>query len=386
MSDDGEGLWIPGPTYVRPEVLRASAAPMEGHRTASARATIAALDGPLVEAFGADGVEVEVGVHSCTASALMEMGLRACGPRVLCLVNGAFSERFAEIAEALGKDVTRVASPAGAPADLEVAAARAADAPAPYDAITVCASETSTGALTAPAAIGAALAERRGALLLVDAVTLLGAGPTDAVANGLDLVLAGSQKALAIPPGLGLYAASRAILDAAGRRPSGSWFLDLARLHGAHRERKPPMTPTLSLLRALEVQLAAITSGTLEAELAGSWQAPGLAPDAGGFARRFARHAEMARRTRVALEGLGLGVFGGDPAAGSPSVTCVDLEGSGVAGPDLVGAMADRGLTIAPGYGDLRDRCVRIGHMGDHSLASLDGLLDALGDAVGALR
>ena len=383
--EGGEGLWIPGPTYVRPDVLRASAAPMEGHRTASTRATIAALDAPLAEVFGADGRGVEVGVHSCTASALMEMGLRATGPRVLSLVNGAFSERFAEIAEALGKQVTRVPSPPGAPADLAAAAERVDGETAPFDAITVCASETSTGVLTAPGAIGDALRDRRGAMLLVDAVTLLGAGPVDASANGLDLVVAGTQKALAVPPGLGLYAASRALLDAAARRPSGSWFLDLARLHAAHRAQKPPMTPTLSLLRALEVQLAAIQGGALETELASGWSAPGLAADAGGFARRFARHGEMARRTRAALAELGLAVFGGDPAAGSPSVTCVDL-GGGVSGADLVRALADRGLTIAPGYGDLKDRCVRIGHMGDHSLASLDALLEALAESVAALR
>ncbi|MEL6430999.1 MAG: aminotransferase class V-fold PLP-dependent enzyme [Planctomycetota bacterium] len=380
-TTDGRGLWIPGPVFVRPELRAVLARPAEGHRTPAIEATIAALDAPLARLFGARPESHAVGVHSATATALMELALRATGPRVLCLVNGSFSKRFADIAEALGRDVTVVRSALGTAPDLARARELLRDGDAPFDAVTVCTSETSTGAYASVAEIGAALADRRGALLLVDAVTLLGAAPIDASEHGLDFVLAGTQKALALPPGLGLYAASTSMLEAATRVRAGSWFLDLARIHAAHVARKPPMTPTVPLLRALEAQLGAIASGALEDELGG----PDELRRAGPYARRFERHAEMARRTRARCAEVGVQPYG--TAAGSPTVTCLDLGAAGLDAARVRGLCAERGLTVAKGYGELGSTCIRIGHMGDRSLAELDGLLDVLTSAIcGTLR
>ena len=116
-------LWIPGPTEVRAEILAELARPMIGHRTAEMEATIASLDAGLRALFGAEE-QHEVAVHSVTATGLMELGLRAVGPRVLCVVNGSFSRRFAEVARALGKEVEVVETPLGTGADLEAARER----------------------------------------------------------------------------------------------------------------------------------------------------------------------------------------------------------------------------------------------------------------------
>lgn len=363
-------LWIPGPTEVRAEILAELARPMIGHRTAEMEATIASLDPGLRALFGAEE-EHEVAVHSVTATGLMELGLRAVGPRVLCVVNGSFSRRFAEVARALGKEVEVVETPLGTGADLQAARERLG-AGEPFDAVTVCASETSSGVLTAPSEIGALLTPeaRRGAWLLVDAVTLLGAGPLDVGRHGIDLALAGTQKALALPPGLGLFAVSRAMLEAAPA--GGSYFLDARRIVETHRARKPPMTPTIPLLRALEAQLSAIADGGLEARLD-----PDGPPAATGWEQRFARHAAMSARTRrFAAETEGVRVFGADGVATSPAVTALEVDGGGV--PELLAGMAEDGFRIGAGYGELKTTCVRIGHMGDHRPARLDALLESL--------
>ena len=367
-------LWIPGPTEVRAEVLAAMAEPMIGHRSAPMRELIHALDPHLAALFGTREPDHRVAVHSCTATGLMEMGLRATGPRVLSVVNGAFSRRFAEVARALGKDVRVVESPAGSAPDLERAARELRGAS--FDAVTVCLSETSTGVAVAASDVATALGDRGEAALLVDAVTYLGAAPVDASDNGLDFVLAGTQKALALPPGLGLYAVSAAMLERAERSDDRGYFLDLVRITAAHREARPPMTPTISLHRALLRQLEDVEGG--DVELALSDEARGDLVGLDGWARRYRRHARMRDRTGAFLAERGLGPLGGGVA--SPSVTCAEVGGRDV--PRLLERVRERGFELAPGYGDLRSSTVRIGHMGDHSLAGLDRLLDALGDVL----
>lgn len=364
-------LWIPGPTEVREDILAAMAEPMIGHRSAEMRELIHALDPHLEALFGASAPSHRVAVHSCTATGLMEMALRATGRRVLCLVNGAFSKRFATIAEALGKEVVRIESAAGARPDL--AAARQRLSNEAFDAVTVCLSETSTGVAVSPAEISLALGERGSAMLLVDAVTYLGAAPINASTNGLDFVLAGTQKALALPPGLGLYAVSAAMLSgAAGARDRG-FFLDLIRITEAHADGRPPMTPTISLHRALLRQLEDISTG--EVELGLTDEDPADLGGLDGWQRRYRRHARMRDMTGGFLAARGLAPLGGGPA--SPSVTCAAVGGRDV--PALLRGMLDRGFQLASGYGDLRDSTIRIGHMGDHGLGALAGLLAALG-------
>ncbi|MEM9802915.1 MAG: aminotransferase class V-fold PLP-dependent enzyme [Planctomycetota bacterium] len=367
-------LWIPGPTRVRDEVLDALTEPMVGHRTQAMRATISALDPHLHELFGADEAAHRVAVHSCTATGLMEMSLRGVGPRVLSLVGGAFSERFARIAASIGRDVHRVPSQLGEPLDLE-AARTVLEREGPFDAITVCLSETSTGALTPPAAVADAFEDRGDAALLVDAVTYAGAAAIDASANGLDFVFSGTQKALALPPGLGLYAVSRAMLDRARSIEDRGTFLDVVGITESHAEAKPPMTPTIPLLRALRLQLETIEEGSVELTLTDE-PAPELA-SLTGWERRYRRHARMRAIVREALDSLGLTVLGGaQHDATSPTVTCVDVGGRDVEA--LLAKLAGDGFTVAPGYGDLRARTIRIGHMGDHSIPRLRALLASL--------
>ncbi len=371
-------LWIPGPTQVRVEVLEELAKPMIGHRTQGMKGLLSALDPHLRTLFGLTGAPLhEVAVHSCTATALMEMSLRALvqeaagSPRVLSLVNGSFSQRYAEIAESVGCDVTTIVSEVGAPADLDQARALLGRGEA-FDGITVCLSETSTGALTEPTEVAAALSRRGGAMLLVDAVTYLGAAPLDAARHGFDFAFAGTQKALALPPGLGLYCASHRMLDRASSAPTRGFFLDLARMTEAHGRQSPPMTPTIPLVRALLLQLETIATGDIEQRLLGE---PSLGRS--GWELRFARHSRMRAMASQWLSERGLSRPGAQGhVTASPTVTCMGLAGASV--PRVLGAMKEAGFEIAAGYGSLHDSHVRLGHMGDHSVQEFRALLEAL--------
>jgi aspartate aminotransferase-like enzyme len=370
-------LWIPGPTEVRPELLEECARPMIGHRTRAMVELIERCDPGLRMAFGlAPDSSTRIAIHSCTASGLMEAVLRGLGrgARVLALVNGAFSERFATIAECVGQEVVRLARPAGhgfGTGEVREALEREG----PFDALTVALSETSSAAATPPERIAAALEGAPETLFLADCVTWLGGAAVDVDANRIDAALAGTQKALALPPGLGLLAASARLLERARGSGERGWFLDLVRIVESHVERKPPMTPTVSLYFALARQLEEISDGSLESRLTPD-SAPGSGVDA--WAARFRRHGRMRERTLAAAAGLGLRSLPG-PDDASPTVSCLDVGGREV--PALLAALRTRGFELGAGYGDLRSTAIRIGHMGDHTESELELLLGALADA-----
>ena len=188
-------LWIPGPTEIRPELLAEMTAPSIGHRSQACKDLIARTDPGLRLAFGLEaGSDSHVAVHSTSASGMMETALQGVGPRVLCLVNGAFSKRFATIAEVLGKQVTRLTVEMGEVVALEDLT-RALEQDGPFDAVTMVASETSTGTATSIPAVGEALRPYPDTRLLVDVVSWIAGAPIDLDANRVDFAFAGVQKA-----------------------------------------------------------------------------------------------------------------------------------------------------------------------------------------------
>jgi len=355
-------FFLPGPTEVLSEVLTAQAQPMIGHRGPGIQALMADLQEGLKRVFL---TERPVFISSSSATGLMEAAVRnGASDRVLSLVNGAFSQRFAEIARACGMSVDELAVPWGGHHDPEQL--HEALAAGSYDAVTVVHSETSTGALNDLPALSAVVAEHPGTLLLVDSVTGVGGAELRADAWGLDFVLTGSQKALALPPGLAFGVASEAMMArSAAARNKGVYF-DLQAFASNLAKLQTPNTPAISLLYALRAQLTRIEDETLEA--------------------RWARHRAMATATATWVEtltdrGAGLGVLAA-PGHRSPTVTCITLP-EGTRGPAVVDAMAERGWVIGGGYGKLKDTTIRIGHMGDHTVAELEELLDTLEGVLG---
>lgn len=350
-------FFLPGPTEVHPDVLAAQARPMIGHRGPQIRELIEGTQEGLREVFQ---TERPVIVSTSSATGLMEAAVRnAVGRgRVLSLVNGAFSGRFAEIARMCGSEVEEWVVPDGRVHPPDEVADRIG---AGYQAVTVTHSETSTGALQDIEGIAARVAPHPETLLLVDSVTGIGGVETRTDRWAIDFILTGSQKAMALPPGLAFGVASQAMMERSTEVPDRGWYFDLARLAGHLGRGQTPATPAISLLYALHFQLGRIAAEGIEA--------------------RWRRHLDMQRRTlewveEMNLQGVGLGVLA-DEGHRSPTVTCLTLP-SGVAGPRVVAAMAERGWVIGAGYGALEESTIRIGHMGDHSLDGLDRLLGAL--------
>jgi len=352
--------WIPGPTEVRPALLAECARPMIGHRGAEMVALIERLDPHLKLAFGVQS-DATVAVHTCSATGIMEAALHGAGRRVLALVNGAFSKRWHEIAVLLGKDAQALEVPWGSAVEPAAVAQRLRD-DGPFDALMLIANETSTGVRTPIAPIAAVLRNHPQTLFLLDVVSLLGGAPVEFDANGADLAFAGTQKALALPPGLTVMCASRRYLERAKAEPRRSFYLDPVRIVDGHRTRKTPSTPAIGLYYALARQLEDIT-GTLGAA---AWE------------RRFEKHRRMQARTAAWAEERGLALLP-EPRLASPTVSCIRADGLATAA--FVQGLRERGHWISNGYGELKDKTFRIGHMGDHDEAELEQLF-AAADAV----
>ncbi len=356
-------FFLPGPTEVRPDVLAAQTRPMIGHRGKGMEQLIAQLMPGLQRIFR---TARPVYISSSSATGLMEAAIRNCaGKRVLSLVNGAFSERFYKIAQANGVEATALEVPLGEahrPEQLRTALAAGR-----YDAVTVVHSETSTGALNPIRDLAAVAHEAGDIQLLVDSVTGIAGAPVETDAWDLDFVLTGSQKALALPPGLAFGVAHPRALERARATANRGIYFDLVEFEKYIVKNQTPNTPALSLMYALAAQVARIDAETIEA--------------------RWARHAAMAERTwawadEMRARGVEMRVLA--PAGyRSPTVTCLTVP-PGKTGSAINEAMKSRGYTISAGYGSLKDTTIRIGHMGDHTVEELNALLAVLAELVAA--
>ena len=205
----------------------------------------------------------------------------------------------------------------------------------------------------------AGIREHEDILIAVDGVTSVGGARVEFDAWDLDFLLTGSQKALALPPGLALAAASRRALERAEQIPARSYYFDLLEFERRAPEFQTTNTPAVNLFYALDAQMERIMQEGLEA--------------------RWARHQAMAERTWAWAGGLGdrtgqdFSVLAPEGYR-SPTVTSVTLP-EGLSGPDIVAAARAKGFTLAPGYGKLKPSTIRIGHMGDHTMAELEAIL-----------
>ena len=363
MSNDSSfgTFFLPGPTEVRREVLEAMLRPMIAHRGKEFETLFAHMQENLRVVFRTTR---PVFVSSSSATGLMEAAVR-CAPAgpLLAIVNGAFSGRFAHIGRACGRETDVIDVAWGQVADPDVVRDRLRARR--YAAVAVVHSETSTGALTDVRTIQA-LAREHGAMCLVDTVTGLAGTPVETDAWDLDFVLTGSQKALAMPPGLAFGVASEAYMQAAREVKDRGLYFDLVEFLEYGAKNQTPNTPALPLLYAADVQLAHIAREGMEA--------------------RWARHAAMAARTRAWVAetaqatGLALGILAPEGARAT-TVTAVTLP-AGITGPRVAAAVKARGFTIGSGYGKVRETTFRIGHMGDHTVAGLERCLAVCADAL----
>ncbi|HJQ21382.1 MAG TPA: alanine--glyoxylate aminotransferase family protein [Gemmatimonadaceae bacterium] len=357
MIESGR-FFVPGPTEVSREILETLRRPMIFHRSADMHALMARVTKGLGGVFG---TVRPVHVLTTSGTGAMEMAIRnGTVQRVLSVVHGDFGERFAKMAEACGRTVTRLTAVPGQVVPLD--AIHDALRRERFDAVTVTQNETATGVFVDVAPIAAIVREHDDCLLLVDAVSSAAGAPIATDAWPADCVVSASQKSFALPPGLAFAAVSERFVERAKSVSGRGVYLDVVRFEEFASKLESPTTPAVSLFFALDAQLQAIERETLRA--------------------RFARHAAM-RDVCVAwvqeadTRGLGVSLVASDGYR-SPTVTCIAIADNA----PLLRTMRERGYELGGGQKPLAKTSFRIGHMGDHTVAGVRALLPVLEQAL----
>ncbi|MBV9214233.1 MAG: alanine--glyoxylate aminotransferase family protein [Actinobacteria bacterium] len=335
-------LMTAGPTPIPPEVSEAMAQPVLYHRAPAFIEVYSRCLARLKDVFQTDG---DVLCFAASGSGAMESAaanLVRPGEPALVASCGKFGERWVELCDAFGARTRHLDAGWGnrvEPADLE---RELADTGAKVVFTTL--SETSTGVVNDVQAL-TQVAHEAGALIAVDAVSGLGAVPIPQDDWGVDVVVAGSQKALMCPPGLAFAGVGEAALEYAAGSDAPRYYYDWERTAKGQRKDPPdsPFTPAVTLFMGLDVAL-----GMIEDE---------------GLEQVFERHRVLGRAARAAVRALDLELFGPEDENANV-VTAIRLP-EGIDGASIPKLMRDRfGVTIAGGQGRLKDRIARIAHCG----------------------
>jgi len=349
-------LFTPGPTPLQPAVQEALARPILHHRTDEFRAVFKECTTGLKRFLKTDD---DVLILTCSGSGGMEAALVSVlspGDRMLALVAGSFGERWAAIGRAHGMAVTTLEAEWGE----AVPAARVAEAldrDPLIRGVFVQLSESSTGAAHDIEAIARVTRERRDTLLVVDAISGAGALRMETAAWGVDVVVVGSQKALALPPGLAFVSMSAKAWAAAETARAPRFYFDLARERKVQASGESAFTPAISSVVALRAALAFVESmGGVEA----------LVRNAG----------VLASSTRAAAGALGLPLVA--PRAHGDALTALYAPSGLESGAIVKALKAEFASTVAGGQGKLKGKILRVAHLGYYDATDIFGLLASL--------
>jgi serine---pyruvate transaminase len=363
-----EYLMTAGPTPLPPRVSQVMAEPMVYHRAPAFIEVYARVLERLKGVFGTSG---DVLMFAASGSGAMESAVSNLvrpGEPALVASCGKFGERWAELCDAFGADTVHHEAGWGnkvEPGELDRVLTENPGAEVVFTTL----SETSTGVVNDMGEL-TEVAHRHGALIVVDAVSAVGAIPVEQDGWGTDVVVSGSQKALMSPPGLAFASANEAALARASAGPGRRYYFDWERTAQGQRKAPPdsPFTPAVGLVLALDVAL-----GMIEEE---------------GLEQVLGRHRVLGRAARAAVKALELELFGPEDENANV-VTAIKLPDS-IDGAQVPKLMRDRyGITIAGGQGKLKGRIARIAHCGYFgafdiltSIAGLEMTLSRLGHEV----
>jgi aspartate aminotransferase-like enzyme len=346
-------MFVPGPVDVAPEVLTAQTKPMLPHRSKDFEAMFKSTEERLKKVFFTEQPVYQI---TASGSGMQEGGIRNfVQESVLSCINGAFADRWYKVAIANGKQADKVEAPWGQP----IMPDQVADAlkKKHYEAITVVHNETSTGVESPIKAIAETVHKvSPDTLILVDAVSSLSGVKIEFDAWGLDFLLTSSQKCFALPPGMSFAAASTRAMKKAETVTNRGWYFDLLLMEKHRVKDSTPMTPAMASIFALDVQLDRILAEGLE--------------------NRFARHAAMAERTQIWSIAHGMQPLAPEGYRSRTVSTINNTKGMDISA--LNKFLLTRGMRIANGYGDLKDKTFRIAHMGEINMKDVDVLLAAM--------
>lgn len=354
-------LMIPGPTNLPPEVQEAVGGPGMYHRGPQFAALLDKCNRGLQLVFQTTGDVLILTASGTGGVEAAIVNLIERNDRVLVVNGGKFGERMGEIAARIGAAVTT----------LDVAPGRAAEPRqvtellerSPFRAVLLVHNETSTG-VTQNVATLARIARDYDCLTIVDCVSGMGGIPVKTDDWGLDAVVAGSQKAFMLPPGLAFVALSERAWEVARRCKTPRHYFDLPAARESFAKGQTPWTPAVNLIQGLEAALELMLAEGMEAV--------------------YARHAAAGRATRAAMSALGVELFA-DPAYASNVVTALRSP-DGLDSTALVKRVREEaGIVISGGQGELKGRIFRIGHLGAVTRADIECTVVAVGEALAAL-
>ncbi len=349
-------LFIPGPTEVRVENLSALARPQVGHRSPEFSELYARVVPKLRRLLETEG---KVFLFSSSSTGVWEAAIRNCvGRRVLCCMQGAFSDRWYKVATANGKEADRLQVEWG-----KAITARMIDEAlgrGDYDAITVVHNETSTGVMNRLDEIADVMKRHPDVSFLVDAVSSMAGARLPVDELGIDVCLAGLQKAFSLPAGLTVASVSARALEKAAAIENRGYYFDFLEMLKYDEREQTPSTPAIPQINALDAQLDHIL--------------------AEGPERRFARHAALAEIVRGWAR-RHFALFA-EEGYESPTLTCV-ANSRGISVAELNRELGAQHATISNGYGKLKEQTFRIAHMGDTQEWEIRGLLATIDRILG---
>src|SRR5438105_3706231 len=355
-------LHIPGPVEVSEKTFRAFCSPMIGHRGQGFKDLYAKIQ-PQLQAL----LSTKQLVYLSTSSAwgVMEGAIRnLVSKKVLCCMCGAFSDKWLDVAQRCGKQAEGLKVNWGSPIQAEQIEAKLATGQ--FDALTLIHNETSTGVMSPISQIAALKEKFADVMFIVDAVSSMSAIKLEFDALRVDVLLAGTQKAFALPPGLAVFACSPAALSKAEQAKDRGYYFDFVEFQKNAEQSMTPSTPSIGHIYALASKLEEIFAEGLEA--------------------RYARHLKLAEMTRAWAARHGFTLF---PERGYESVTLTCVNNGAKPGgrivdvPKLQKLVKDQGFLIDGGYGKIKGTTFRISNMGDETEATMQKLYAALDKAMG---
>ncbi len=357
-------LHIPGPVEVSKRTFRAMCAPMIGHRSQDFKELYGKIQPQLQELLATQRLAY---LSTSSAWGVMEGSIRnLCNEKILCCMNGAFSDKWLDVARRNGLDAEALQVDWGSPVlpDAVDQMLSCGD----YDALSLVHNETSTGTISPLTEIAALKRKYPEVMFIVDTVSSMSAMPLPFDELGIDVMLAGTQKAFALPPGLTVFVCSEAALKKAEMSLNRGYYFDLIEFHKNAEKNMTPSTPSIPHINGLSSQLDAFFEE--------------------GLKNRFARHSRLAQMTRDWAITRDFTLF---PQMGyeSDTLTCINNSASdGGRTVDLTklqALMREEGFLIDGGYGKIKGKAFRLSNMGDETEETMSTLYTAMDTALAKL-
>ena len=349
--------FIPGPSWVHPEVLEAQARALIGHREVLTAELQAQCEAGLKAIFQ---TRHRVLISSSSGSGLMEAAVRnLVTTRCLHLVCGSFSSRWFDMARSCGKEPEALTVDDGCGITSDLLADHLTGHEA-YETLFITHNETSTGVVNPLAELcKVARGSNPDMLICVDTVSSMAGVPIPVDDFGIDFCVTSAQKCFSLPPGLAFASVSPRALEKAATVENRGWYFDLINLEKYAAKGHYPSTPAITLMYALARQLGRIFSE--------------------GLSERYRRHRVMADKVRSWAE-THAALFA-KPGFRSDTLTAVETQGK-IDFNQFSEFLAKRGFAVAGGYGELKSHTFRVAHMGDIPMQSFDDLLEVMTECV----